>query len=79
MEQCFDALQAAARNDPTAIHKDPALKELLSQLLQYYDGGQWLRDYELDEQGGLPDDLKRGVLSQDSVFDFLAQLNDAQE
>ncbi|MBR3704235.1 MAG: DUF4298 domain-containing protein [Oscillospiraceae bacterium] len=79
MEQCFDTLQAAAQNDPTTIYTDPELNVLLLKLLQYYDGGQWLCDYELDEQGGLPHDLKRGVLSQDAVFDFLAQIGDAKE
>lgn len=79
MERCFDALQAAAQSDPTTLYSDSALKESLSQLLQYYENGQWLCDYELDEQGGLPEDLKRGVLSQDAIFDFLAQIRDAKE
>ena len=43
-------------------------------LLDYYESGQWLRDYELDEQGLLPPDLKRGVLSQDGVYDLLEDL-----
>ena len=75
MEQIFDTLLAAAQDDPRAIYQSPTLRALLSELLRYYDGGQWLRDYETDEQGGLPADLKRGVLSQDAVFDLLATLN----
>ena len=49
---------------------------LLQQLLNYYENGQWLADYTLDEQGVLPAGLKRGVLSQDAVFHFLAQLSE---
>lgn len=41
------------------------------ELLQYYLGGQWLRDYEADERGELPKDLKRGVLSEDGVWNLL--------
>ena len=46
----------------------------LGELIRYYEGGQWLRDYELDEQGLLPPDLKRGVLSQDGIYNLLEQL-----
>ena len=60
MEEVFDTLRS-----------DPSRTDLLGQLTAYYQGGQWLRDYELDEQGLLPQDLKRGVLSQDAVYDFL--------
>ena len=38
----------------------------------YYTGGQWQRDYDDDEAGKLPGDLKRGVLSEDAVYDLLA-------
>ena len=43
-------------------------------LFCYYDSGQWLRDYETDEAGLLPKDLKRGVLSEDAVYNFLADI-----
>ena len=75
MEQCFDALREAAANCPNALRNDPALAAMLQSLTQYYDGGLWLKDYELDEQGLLPPTLKRGVLSQDGVYDLLEQIN----
>ena len=71
MERIFDTLHA---------HKDGAAKHsavfhaLLRRLLRYYEGGQWLRDYALDEAGLLPRGLKRGVLSQDGVYDLLTEL-----
>ena len=42
------------------------------ELREYYENGQWLLDYEADERGELPGDLKRGVLSQDGLWDLLA-------
>ena len=63
MEEIFDAVQENPDH--------PSLGELI----RYYEGGQWLRDYELDEQGLLPPGLKRGVLSQDGLHDFLEQLD----
>ena len=58
METLFDKLQAAFSEEDLQI------------LLTYYEGGQWLADYRLDELGLLPPDLKRGVLSQDGVYNF---------
>ena len=42
------------------------------ELREYYENGQWLLDYEADERGELPATLKRGVLSQDGLWDLLA-------
>ena len=65
MERCFDILLQAAEAS-AAIPGD-----CLQQLTQYYEGGQWQRDYELEEAGWFPPELKRGVLSQDAVYDCL--------
>ena len=40
-------------------------------LIDYYESGQWLKDYEADERGELPRNLKRGVLSQDGLWNLL--------
>ena len=71
MEQHFDKLQIAVNRNPAAILEDASLNELFQSLTQYYESGQWLRDYELDEKGLLPQNLKRGILAQDAVYDFL--------
>lgn len=74
MERCIDALQNAAAQNPAAIFEDPALETLLESLTQYYESGQWLKDYTLDEKGLLPQNLKRGVLAQDTLYDFFEQI-----
>ena len=58
-EKLFD--EALARRDP----------EKLRLLEAYYTSGTWQDDYEADERGELPPDLKRGVLSQDGLYDLL--------
>ena len=45
--------------------------QIPQELREYYENGQWLRDYEADERGELPSNLKRGVLSQDGLWDLL--------
>ena len=60
-ERLYDA--AAAARDP----------EALALLEAYYTSGEWREDYEADERGELPPDLKRGVLSQDALYDLLEE------
>ena len=74
MERYFDLLQKAAKEDPALLSRDPSYGEMLRSLKCYYESGQWLRDYELDEQGCFPPELKRGVLSQDGIFEFLEEM-----
>lgn len=74
MELCFELLQKYAKENRSALHENAMFMELLRKLTEYYEGGQWLRDYELDESGLLPPDMKRGVLSQDAVYNFLEQI-----
>ena len=47
--------------------------EKLRMLEVYYTSGEWREDYEADERGELPPDLKRGVLSQDALYDLLEE------
>ena len=74
MEQAFDTVREAVDRDPAAAKKDPAVWEQLRQLADYFESGTWLRDYESDERGELPPDLKRGVLSQDGLYDLLCRV-----
>ena len=39
----------------------------IATLREYEESGMWLQDYEADERGEIPRDLKRGVLSQDGL------------
>ena len=76
MEQYLDELQKAVEENPSVILEDASLKALLDHLQQYYESGQWLQDYALDEQGLLPQNLKRGVLAQDTLFDFFDRVRE---
>ena len=51
--------------------------ELLSgairELSDYYSSPLWLQDLDDDRSGKLPHDLKRGVLSEDAIYDLLTE------
>ena len=46
---------------------------LLAELEGYYTSPQWRKDYEDDEAKKLPELLRRGVLSQDGIYNLLEQ------
>ena len=71
METYMDTVQAAVANGTADA---PEILELRRVLTEYMDGGQWMKDYEADERGELPADLKRGVLSEDALYDLLTTL-----
>ena len=69
MECYFDTLCAAPH-----LKGDEKLQAMLRSLVDYYEGGQWLADYRLDKRGLLPSWLKRGVLSEDGVYNLLSEI-----
>ena len=71
MEEILDYVQAAERSLDTALERFEKLPGLVKKLDVYYSQ-HWREDYEADEAGLLPPDLKRGLLSQDAVWDALA-------
>ncbi len=73
MERIFDALSLIVAENPKKLRSDPETAQMLNALIAYYEGGQWLKDYEADEQGLLPENLKRGVLSEDGVYNLIAE------
>ena len=48
-----------------------ALSPDIAELEAYYTSPQWRKDFKADEAGKLPKDLKRGVLSEDEIWDLL--------
>ena len=43
-------------------------------LKEYMDSGQWKADFEADEAGKIPAGVKRGVLSEDGLYDLLERV-----
>ena len=75
MELLFDDLLLAVSQGIFFPKVDPVQQEKLSVLLSYYNSSLWLSDYEADERGELPQDLKRSILSQDGFYDFLTRIS----
>ena len=73
MEQRFNNAMAAIKDGSAASLK--AIKEDVAELSKYYGSELW----KLDFAANLPPDLKRGVLSEDGVWNLLSDYRDIQK
>lgn len=73
-EALFDALvQLHAINE--AIIYDPTFQKGFKQLVDYYQSSLWMNDFDDDHNGLIPKNIKRGILSEDGIFNFLVSVN----
>lgn len=77
MEQRFNSALAAIKEGTTDSLK--AIKEDIAELSKYYSSELWKMDFAADEAGHLPPALKRGVLSEDGIWNLLADYRDIQK
>lgn len=69
MRRAVDALTALT----AALDGYDRARADFRELAAYYESADWRQDFEDDEAGKLPspDELPRGVLSEDGIFDLL--------
>ena len=79
MEGRLERAAAAVMDMSAALDKYEAVQEDIKALRKYYDSRQWKQDYADDEAGRLPADLKRGVLSEDSIWNLLEDVCELNE
>lgn len=51
----------------------------IHELEQYYTSPLWKKDFQDDHKGILPSNLKRGVLSEDGIYNLLENLKEIKE
>ena len=71
MESLLDKSTEVIGRLEQALEDFAALQPDIAELEAYYTSPQWRKDFEADEAGKLPKDLKRGVLSEDGVWNML--------
>ena len=77
MEQRFDKALAAIK-DKSADSLN-AIKEDVAELSKYYSSELWKLDFAADEAGRFPSGLKRGVLSEDGIWNLLSDYRELQK
>ena len=71
MESYLDESNAAMKNFSDSLERYHKVQSKIHELSSYYSNGQWRLDFEDDEAGKIPGEIKRGVLSEDAVYDLL--------
>ena len=75
MEQRFNRVDEALRALEIAMDTIISLEDDILELDAYYSGDEWKADFRSDELGRLPQDLKRGVLSEDAIWNLLGRVD----
>ena len=71
MERLMDEVIAAQKDESRTW---PWFRMRQLRILEdYYENGLWRLDFETDERGLLPRNLKRGVLSEDGLYNVLTE------
>ena len=71
-ETLLDRIAPVLENLEEALDAFEDIQEDVKELAAYYEDDDWREDFEADEAGKLPADLKRGVLSEDGIYDVLS-------
>ena len=79
MERRLTRASAALKRLSSALDKYEEVQEDFAALNDYYGSNLWKQDFLDDEAGRLPQDLKRGVLSEDGIWNLLEAHRELQE
>lgn len=79
MERHLNRASAALKRLSSALDKYDEAKEDIAALASYYGSNDWKQDFADDEAGRLPKNLKRGVLSEDGIWNLLEEHRELQE
>lgn len=76
MEKILDEGKMVVENLNRALEEYKHIQSEIKELQNYYENGNWMEDFKDDEAGKLPKDLKRGVLSEDGIYNFLSDYDE---
>ena len=71
MEEILNQVTKLFHNIEPLLDEYEQMLPKLKELVQYYESDEWKKDFIADENGILPNDLKRGVLSEDGIYNLL--------
>ncbi len=71
MERHLERISHAVIQLSTLIDEYDDVREAAQNLDDYYGSDDWKEDFAADEAGLLPAGMKRGVLSEDAIWNVL--------
>ena len=79
MELRMERAAKAVMELSAALENYEAVQEDIAALERYYGSEAWKQDFADDEAGLLPADLKRGVLSEDGIWNLLEDVRELND
>ena len=79
LENDFDLVRSVADDLDGALYDFAAVQRRIERLFQYQESGEWQKDFEADEKGELPKNMKRGILSEDALDELLTDVTILRE
>ena len=79
MEKHFELASDAVARLSGALDDFAKVQESIKALEAYYGSKDWKKDFRDDEKGLLPADLKRGVLSEDGIWNLLENVRELKK
>ena len=79
MERRLVRATNAVRRISLALDNYEAIKDDIDALDSYYGSEEWRKDFADDEAGLLPEGLRRGVLSEDGIWNLLTNYRELQK
>ena len=79
MERRLVRATNAVRRFSLALDNYEAIKDDIDALDSYYGSEEWRKDFADDEAGLLPEGLRRGVLSEDGIWNLLNDYRELQK
>ena len=71
MEALLNETSDAVVNMANALEEYAKIQEKIRRLSKYSGSDDWYGDLAAEQKGRLPDDLARGVLSEDLIYDMI--------
>lgn len=75
LESIFDEVSKTLKEEPIKLN-DTEYQNKIKILVDYLDSGMWLKDYELDEKGLIDQSVKRGILSEDGLYNLIFEIQE---
>lgn len=76
MENLFDQISQTLASESISLKQLYEIEEPIKQLEAYYTSPLWKEDFDADCRKLLPEDLKRGILSEDGIYLLLEKYSE---
>ena len=78
-KEACEELDLAMERLGEALEKYEGQRDNILILSEYYESREWMKDFEDDEAGLIPDGIDKGALSEDGIYDLLMDQKNVED